>query len=154
MILANDTMWICSHLLGWCKNKFEQLARRYFHHLMFIAALFLIWTVDHVGPHSTNWVIKSIQVPREFKLATYQFECDALAYWAIRNIHYCMWQNDSGMTRGFSRTCKRGRTILKLRRSLNVVFTTTELQAASSSSNTFWFWLRTLFMKKKIMKAF
>ena len=38
-----------------------------------------------MDPHITVWVTKPARVPSEFELKTYQFECDALAYRAIRN---------------------------------------------------------------------
>ena len=40
---------------------------------------------------------------REFKLATYQFECDALAYWDIHKTLYNMWQSYREMTREFAK---------------------------------------------------
>ena len=47
-----------------------------------------------MDPHVSDWVTKSSQVPREFELATYQFEYDTLIYRAIRNTLYCMLQSD------------------------------------------------------------
>ena len=145
MILANNTKWVCGHLLGCGKTKFEQLPRRYFHHLMSIPPIFLIWTVDHVDPHITNWVNKFAQVPREFELATYQFECDTLAYSAIRNILYWMWQSGRAIIRGFPKTSKRGTAMLKM-----FFFTATKLELPD--------FLPILILnaihKKKIIKAF
>ena len=63
---------------------------------------FLVWTAGHMGPHKIDWFTKPAQVPREFELAAYQFECDPLDYWAILNTLYGMWQSDKGMARGFS----------------------------------------------------
>ena len=54
-------------------------------HLMFIAALLLVSPVGNMEPHLTNWVTKPGHVPRDFELATYQFESVILTYWAIRN---------------------------------------------------------------------
>ena len=33
-----------------------------------------------MNPYITDWVTKPVQVPREFELAIYQFEYDALTY--------------------------------------------------------------------------
>ena len=54
--------------------------------------LSLVWTVGHMDPHITDEVTKSAEVPKEFELATYQFKCDALAYWDIHNTLYGMRQ--------------------------------------------------------------
>ena len=97
-------------------------------------------------PHIRDWVTKTAQVPREFKLPTYQFECYVLAYWAICNTFYYMWQSERGLARGFSRTYKMGWVILILLRPLNVVFKASELEPVSVSSSTFLFWFRTLFI--------
>ena len=88
-------------------------------------------------------------MPKEFQIATKQFECDDLAYWTIRNTVCCMWQKDKEVARGFSKTCERGKAILKLHRPTNDVFTESELKAASVSSSIFPSWFRTLFMKKQ-----
>ena len=42
-------------------------------------------TVGHMYSHVTDWVTKCGQVPREFELATYQSEFDALTNQTIRN---------------------------------------------------------------------
>ena len=151
MTLANSTKWTSSQLFECGKAK---------RHLMFITALLLVQPVGHVDPHITDWVTKPGQVPKEFELATYQFEYDALTYWVIGNTLHYMWQCDREMVKGFPRTCKREGLILKQRRPLNVIFTTPELGPASVSSITFSFWFGTLLMKKKtinknkIVKAF
>ena len=78
MILANNKKLLWSHLIVSAKANFEPLARGNLHHLMFITALFLVWTLRHMDPHLiTDSVTKSAKLPREFKLVTYQFEYDA-----------------------------------------------------------------------------
>ena len=62
-----------------------------------------------------------------------------------------MWQSDWGMARGFSRTCKRARVILKLHRPLNAVITASELEPTSVFTSTFLFWFRTPCKKMKII---
>ena len=105
---------------------------------MFITALLWAWAVGHM-----NWVTKPAQIPKKFALATYQFECDILVYWAIFSTLYCMWKSDRGMVRGFSRTCNRARVILELHRPLNAVITASELEPTSVFTSTFLFWFRT-----------
>ena len=85
MIFANNIVWVCSHLFGCGKANFEPLVRENIHNLMLITALFLVWTAGHMNPHITDWVTKSTHAPRKFEVATYQFECDTLVYWVIRN---------------------------------------------------------------------
>ena len=103
--------------------------------------------LGQMDPHIINWVTKSVQVPREFELATGQIECDALDGWVIPNTLYCMWQSDRGMVGCFSRNSKRERAIWKFCKPFNVVFSTSELELVSVSSS-FPFWFRT-FMKIK-----
>ena len=45
---------------------------------MFITALLPFLIVRHIDPHIIDWII--------------QFQCDALAYRAIRNTFYFMWK--------------------------------------------------------------
>ena len=71
--------------------------------------------------------------------------------WQSTNLNVTPWPTDlllilfsarekvTGMARGFSKTCKRERAILKLRRSLNIVFIASELEPASVSFSTFSF---------------
>ena len=40
-------------------------------------------------------------MPREFELATCQFECDTLTYWAIWNTLYSKWQSYRGIRETF-----------------------------------------------------
>ena len=61
-----------------------------------------------MDPPITHWVTKPTKVPSEFELAAYQFECDNLAYWAICNTLYCMWQSDSNDERIFKNLQKGG----------------------------------------------
>ena len=53
--------------------------------LIFITALFLVWTVGQVDPYAIVWVTQPVPVRRKFELAAYQFQCDSLVYWAIFN---------------------------------------------------------------------
>ena len=103
---ANNTKWVSSQVLRCDRAKLGPLGRRHLHHLIFITELLLVWALGHADPHLTDWITKPSQVPREFELATYQFECDALTYRAIHNTLYCIWRSDRGMGR-------RGRIILK-----------------------------------------
>ena len=50
---------------------------------MFVTALFLVPSVNHMDPHTTDWATKPDKVAREFELVTYQFECDVLTYRSI-----------------------------------------------------------------------
>ena len=54
-------------------------------HLIFITAFSLVCIVAQNDPYITDWVTNPGQVPRKFKLTTYQSKCGVLAYWAIRN---------------------------------------------------------------------
>ena len=65
-----------------------------------------------------------------------------------------MRQNDRGMRKGFSRTCKKERISLKCRRPHNVVSERCDLKPASLFSSTFPVWFETLFMKKMLIKDF
>ena len=44
MILADNTMSVCSDIFECCKVKFEPLARGNLYHLMFITALIIVWS--------------------------------------------------------------------------------------------------------------
>ena len=72
MVIANNTKWICSHLFECGKVNFDPRARGNFYHLIFIAELWFLNLLKWVW----NW---------QFELTAYQFEYDALAYWAILN---------------------------------------------------------------------
>ena len=143
VVLANRKKCVFGHLFGYYKATFKPKTRGNLHHPMFVTELLLVWTVGHMDPHITVWVIKPAHVPSEFELKTYQFECGALAYRAIRNTINYMWQ--SNYERCF-KNLQKGRVILKLRRPPDVVFTACELEPACTSSNTFSFWFRTLFI--------
>ena len=78
-------------------------------------------------------------MPIEFELATCIFDCDTLSAWAICNTLYRTYDRlteESGeVTDKFANA--EGNVILKLRKLLNGVFTTSELECASISCSTF-----------------
>ena len=82
-ILVNNTNWISNQLFRCVKTNLEP--KGYPRPLLFLPALFQELPAGHMEPHITDWVAKSCHVPKGFELAAYQFECDALTYWAIRN---------------------------------------------------------------------
>lgn len=47
------------------------MTRIHAHHLIFITALLLVWSVGHMDPQVKDWVIKHGQVPRVFELVTH-----------------------------------------------------------------------------------
>ena len=58
MIWANNTKGVCSHLfLGYGKANSDPLAKENLHHLIFISALFLVWTVGHMDPYTLRYLI-------------------------------------------------------------------------------------------------
>ena len=71
-----------------------------------------------MDPHITDWVTKPAQIPKEYEMGAYQFECDATASSA------CVVR----IVRGFSRTFKLGKVILKLHRPVNVAFPASDLE--------------------------
>ena len=87
-------------------------------------------------------VIKPGQVPMEFELATYQFECDALTYWANALLYLTKWQRN---VERFFKNLLKGKGLC---RRLDVVFTASELKSAIVSSSTFLFWFVTIWKKK------
>ena len=88
MILADNTKRVCG-LFVCGQATFELLKRENLDYLMFITALFLVWTLGHMSHHVTEWVTKTAQLPKEFELAPYQSVC--ATYWAICNTLSCMW---------------------------------------------------------------
>ena len=54
MILAYNTKWVPSQLIGYGRAELGLLRRWYLHHLMFITELLLIWSVGHMDPHITD----------------------------------------------------------------------------------------------------
>ena len=64
MILANNTNWDSSQLFGCASDKD-------IHHLIFITALLLVWSLGHMDPQVKDWVTKHGQVPRVFELVTH-----------------------------------------------------------------------------------
>ena len=103
VILVNNTKWVSSQIFRCGRAKSAQLERGHLHHLAFITDLLLVWPVDHMDPHITDWVTKPIEVT--WTVATYQLECDALTYRAIYKTLYCVWQSDRAMGRDFWRNC-------------------------------------------------
>ena len=133
MISANNTKWVSSYLFGCCKANSEPLASGYLHHM---------------DPHVIDWVTKIGQVNRDS--ATYHFECDTLACWAICNtlLYVTKWQRN---WESFSKIFKKLEGHFEITLLLNVLFTASELEhACVSSSVSFKFWTRTLYIKKII----
>ena len=89
--------------------------------------------------HITGWVTEPALVPREFELATYQFEYH-MTTWPSEPFVILSTACDKVTEKGreaFQELVKGGRTISKLRRPLNVAFTAYELEPANIFFSTF-----------------
>ena len=85
MILINNAKWVSSQLFGCSRVTVGPLEMWHLYHLMFVTELLLVGPVGHIDPHMKDWVSKCLET------ATYQLECDALTYRAIRVTLYCVW---------------------------------------------------------------
>ena len=85
IILTNNTRWVSGQQFECGKAKLMPLERGHLHQLPFIISLLLIWLVGHLDPQIFNWVTEPRDVTKEFRQATYHFECNTLTYWAIGN---------------------------------------------------------------------
>ena len=53
MIWANNTKWASGYLFGCGKANFDPLAKGNLYYLLFITALFLVWTAGHMDSHKS-----------------------------------------------------------------------------------------------------
>ena len=139
MILANNTKGVSSQLFGCGRVKLGPLERGHLHHL-FINELLLVWPVGHMDPHTTDWTIKSRQVSWTGNLPTWMWHFNPRA---IHNTLYCMWQGDKSNGERFLKNLKKREGHFQIILSLNVIFTTSELESSCISFRTFQYWFGT-----------
>ena len=103
---TNNPKWGWSYLFGCDKANFGPLVKGSLHNIIFIIALFLICRLHE---------------PCEFGLVTFQFECDALAYWTSIILYSPSDKVTEERWETFQQVSKGRRPSWKLRTPLSVV---------------------------------